>query len=218
MYRYPVVLLAACLATPTLGQTPPIFQPGAPGAEARVITAAEAVELSRTGFTEADVRFMQHMLVHHRQAVEMVDLLQTRASSPSVRRMGERIARSQAAEMDLMREWLLSRGQPVENADLSGVGHAGHIGAAETAPDQPVMPGMLSPAQMRTLAEAHGPAFDRLFLEGMIQHHRGALDMVDDLLAHADAAEDPALSDFASSVVADQSAEILRMQSILSDL
>ena len=120
-----------------------------------------------------------------------------------------------------MREWLLSRGQPVENADLSGAahaGHTGHIGAAETAPDQPVMPGMLSPAQMRTLAEAHGPAFDRLFLEGMIQHHRGALDMVDDLLTHADAAEDPALSDFASSVVADQSAEILRMQSILSDL
>ena len=80
------------------------------------------------------------------------------------------------------------------------------------------MPGMLSPAQMHRLAAAQGAAFDRLFLEGMIQHHKGALDMVDGLLAQANAAEDPLLSDFTTSVVADQSAEILRMQSVLSDL
>jgi len=80
------------------------------------------------------------------------------------------------------------------------------------------MPGMLSPAQMAALAAASGPAFDRLFLTGMIQHHRGALDMVDALLARPGAAEDPLLSDFTTSVVADQSTEILRMQSILSDL
>lgn len=87
-----------------------------------------------------------------------------------------------------------------------------------TASDTPIMPGMLSPAQMQTLASANGTEFDRLFLQGMIQHHQGALDMVDDLLAQPDAAQDPMLSDFASSVVADQSAEILRMQSLLSDL
>ena len=197
-------------------QTPPIFNPGAPGEASRVISAAEAVELSRTGFVEADVRFMQHMIVHHAQAVEMVDLLETRAASPTVRLMGARIARSQAAEMALMQEWLASRGLPTTAADP----HAGHHGMGQAAadPDTPVMPGMLSPAQMTTLAAAHGPGFDRLFLEGMIQHHQGALDMVEALLAHPDTAEDPMLSDFTSSVTADQSAEILRMQSILSDL
>lgn len=80
------------------------------------------------------------------------------------------------------------------------------------------MPGMLSPAQMQALAAASGPAFDRLFLQGMIRHHQGALDMVETLLAAPDAARDPLLSDFATAVVADQSAEILRMQTVLSGL
>lgn len=84
--------------------------------------------------------------------------------------------------------------------------------------DTPLMSGMLSPARMATLAAAEGPAFDRLFLEGMIRHHQGALDMVEALLTHEDAAQDPLLSDFATSVVSDQSAEIRRMQSLLSDL
>ena len=194
-------------------QTPPIFNPGAPGEASRVITADEAVALSRTGYVEADVRFMQHMLVHHAQAVEMVELLKTRAASETVRRLGERIAQSQEAEMELMQEWLLSRGLPVSVPDP----HAGHHGHAPD-PNSPLMAGMLSPAQMAQLAAASGPAFDRLFLEGMIRHHQGALDMVEDLLSAPDTAEDPMLSDFASSVTADQSAEILRMQSILSGL
>lgn len=132
--------------------------------------------------------------------------------------------------MAIMREWLTVRGQPVEMAGMSHAAPAaagghdhhammGHAPGAETpADDTPVMPGMLSPRQMRTLAAAGGAAFDKLFLEGMIQHHQGALDMVDDLMATPDAAEDPTLSDFTSSVVADQSAEILRMQMLLSDL
>ena len=205
------VVLAGLIAAPANAQTPPIFQPGAPGADARVITAREAVGLSRTGFVKADVRFMRHMIVHHAQAVEMVELMPARAASETVRRLGERIAQSQAAEMALMEEWLVGRSQPVTVADP----HAGHHGAA---PDEPLMPGMLSPSQMAALAAASGPAFDRLFLEGMIRHHQGALDMVDALLAHPDTAEDPLLSEFVSSVVADQSAEILRMQSILSEL
>ena len=211
-------IVAVLLGAPVLGQTPPIFNPGAPGASSRVISAAESVELSRTGFVEADVRFMQHMIVHHAQAVEMVQLMETRASSPTVRRLGERIAQSQAAEMDLMREWLEGRAPVTAPADPHA-GHGGHgahpVGAAS---DVPVMPGMLSPAQMEALAAATGPAFDRLFLEGMIQHHQGAIGMVEALLADPDAAEDPMLSDFTSSVTADQSAEILRMQGILSEL
>jgi uncharacterized protein (DUF305 family) len=86
------------------------------------------------------------------------------------------------------------------------------------AGDTALMPGMLTPHQMQALAAARGTAFDRLFLQGMIQHHQGALDMVDTLMAQPDAAQDPMLSDFSNSVVADQSAEILRMQSILSEL
>ncbi|MDP3370837.1 MAG: DUF305 domain-containing protein [Brevundimonas sp.] len=225
------MILAGLIAAPTAPQTPPIFQPGAPGAAARVISAAEAVALSRTTFTADDVAFMQHMIVHHAQAVEMVDLLRTRGADATVRRLGERIALGQEAEMALMRDWLAGRGQPLAmsgmdhadaghdaHAGMDHSAHAGHAGHAMPASDTPLMAGMLSPRQMQALAAAGGPAFDRLFLAGMIQHHRGALDMVDALLARPGAAEDALLSDFTASVVADQSAEILRMQSLLSDL
>lgn len=214
-------LLAGLIAAPAWAQSPPIFNPGAPGAPSRVVSAAEAVALSRTTFTPDDVQFMQHMVVHHGQAVEMVELLRAKGADPKVKLMGERIALSQEAEIELMRNWLTDRGQSQTmdmHAGHAGMNHAAHAGHSMSASNTPVMPGMLSPAQMQTLAAANRPEFDRLFLQGMIQHHQGALDMVDDLLAQPDAAQDPMLSDFASSVVADQSAEILRMQSLLSDL
>lgn len=197
-------------------QSPPIFQPGAPGAPARVITAEAARELGRTTFVAADVDFMRHMIVHHGQAVEMVGLLRDHGQDRRVKLLGERIALSQEAEMALMRNWLIERQQ----AETAEGPHAGHHGHHAATPDEntPLMPGMLSPAQMRALGAARGAAFDRLFLEGMIQHHQGALDMVSGLLAHDDAAQDPMLSDFATSVVADQSAEILRMRNLLSEL
>lgn len=202
-------------------QTVPIFQPGAPGAPSRVISASEALELARTTFTDDDVRFMQHMIVHHAQAVEMVGLLETRGSNPSVKRLGRRIALSQEAEMALMRDWLTERGQSTDMPDMhaghGGMDHSAHMGHAMPASETPLMTGMLSPAQMERLAAAQGVDFDRLFLTGMIQHHQGALDMVSDLLEHPNAAQDTMLSDFTTSVVADQSTEILRMQSLLSD-
>lgn len=220
-----------------VAQTPPVFQPGAPGQPAREISVQQAREMSRFRVTDEDVRFMQHMIVHHAQAVEMVELLRTRGENPAVLRLGERIAMSQDAEMALMRDWLTGHGRPVEAADLHAghgastptadhsahdhSGHAGHAqhGAAPADPqDTPVMPGMLTPRQMAALAAARGAVFDRLFLEGMIQHHQGALDMVDALMAEPDSAEDPMLSGFAASVVADQHADILRMQSLLSEL
>lgn len=217
------MVFAGWMATQAAVQTPPIFQPGAPGAAARVITADEAVSLGRTSFIAADVAFMQHMLVHHAQAVEMVELLRARGSHPTVQRLGQRIALSQEAEMALMRDWLAQRGQPLEMAGMdhsahAAMDHGAHTGHAMAPSDTPLMPGMLSPAQMAALAVAEGPDFDRLFLEGMIRHHRGALDMVEALMAVPDAAEDTLLSDFTAAVFADQSAEILRMQSLLSDL
>lgn len=221
MTPLPGLLLAGLIAAQPAWQAPPIFQPGAPGAAARIITPGEAVALSRSTFTGDDVAFLQHMIVHHAQAVEMVGLLETRGASPAVRLMGRRIALSQQAEMDIMREWLTGRGQALEMPGMpghAGMDHSAHAGHTMPASDTPVMPGMLSLAQMQALAAARGPAFDRLFLQGMIQHHQGALDMVDALLATDGAAEDTTLSDFTASVVSDQSAEILRMQSLLSDL
>lgn len=203
-------------------QTVPIFQPGAPGAPSRVITAGEALELARTSFTEDDVGFMQHMIVHHAQAVEMVGLLETRGANPRVKLLGRRIALSQEAEMALMRDWLTERRQSTDMPDMhaghGGMDHSAHMGHAMPASETPLMTGMLSPAQMQRLAAAQGADFDRLFLTGMIQHHQGALDMVAELLEHPNAAQDTMLSDFTTSVVADQSTEILRMQSLLSDL
>lgn len=215
----------AALALPMSGQTPPIFQPGAPGAPSRTITADQALNLARTSYTADDVRFMQHMIVHHAQAVEMVELLDAHGAHPRVRLLGRRIAMSQQVEIDLMRDWLAERNQPLDMPDMhgshgghGGMDHSAHSGHAMPLSETAIMPGMLSPAQMQRLAAARGEAFDRLFLTGMIQHHQGALDMVSELLEHPDAGMDTLLSDFLTSVVADQSTEILRMQSLLSDL
>ncbi len=221
-----LILVAGVLSIQTAPAGPPIFHPGAPGQAARVVTPAQAVALGRTSFTAADVAFMQHMLVHHAQAVEMVELLKTRGADEAVGRLGLRIAMGQEAEMALMRDWLAQRGQAEAMAGASHAGHAGmdHVmhggagGGMAADLDVAAMPGMLTPRQMQTLAAAEGTAFDRLFLSGMIQHHQGALDMVETLLAAPNAAQDPMLSDFSTSVVADQSSEILRMQSLLSGL
>lgn len=217
------VLSAALVVAP---QAAPIFQPGAPGAPSRLITADQALELARTSYTADDVAFMQHMIVHHAQAVEMVGLLEAHGSTARVKLLGRRIALSQEAEMALMREWLTERNQSLEmqgdhsahGMDHGGMDHSAHAGHAMPPSETPLMTGMLSPAQMARLAAARGTDFDRLFLSGMIQHHQGALDMVADLMDHPDAAQDTLLSDFTTSVVADQSTEILRMQSLLSDL
>lgn len=227
-------LTIGLIAGPASAQTaasPPIFQPGAPGQPTRTVTAEEAIALGRTTFTAADVAFMQHMIVHHGQAVEMVELLETHGSDRRVKLLGRRIALSQEAEIALMRGWLMERGQPLAmpSMDHAAMGHGDHAGmdhsamghgaqASSDADDTPVMPGMLTPRQMRELAAARGPAFDALFLSGMIQHHRGAIDMVEALMATPDAAQDTLLSDFATAVVADQQAEILRMQSLSSEL
>ena len=217
-----LVLAGAIVAQTASPGAAPIVQPGAPGAASRVITAEAAEAMSRPTFTEHDVAFMQHMIVHHAQAVDMVAMLETQGSDPTVKLLGQRIALSQQAEMDLMRGWLTDRGQSLEmqmaGMDHAGMDHSAHAGHAMSADDTPVMAGMLSPRQMRTLTAASGTAFDRLFLTGMIQHHQGAIDMVDTLMATPDAADDPLLSDFANSVVGDQSAEIARMRTLLEDL
>jgi uncharacterized protein (DUF305 family) len=193
----------ASTPAPSADSPAPIFQPGAPGQSSKPITAADSVEVGRSAVNPADVKFMQDMIEHHAQAVEMVELLQTRTSRASMRLLGKRIAMSQSSEIEMMRSWLTRRGEtaPDPNAhDMRGM----------------TMAGMLSPQQMAALAAAKGADFDRLFLQGMIQHHRGALGMVSGLTSVPDAAEDAALSDFLTNIVADQTAEIDRMNEMLS--
>jgi uncharacterized protein (DUF305 family) len=180
-----------------------IVQPGAPGESSRVIAATAAADLSRVAYTPADVRFMQGMIAHHTQAVDMVDLIDSRTARDEIRMLGRRIAASQVDEINLMQDWLKSRGQDAPGAHT----HGGH--------DSALMPGMLTPEEMARLAAARGAEFDRLFLEGMIKHHGGALTMVEQLFSSPGAGQEVEMFTFASDVDADQRIEIDRMAAML---
>jgi len=161
--------------------------------------------------TQADVAFMQRMIHHHAQAVAMVDLLQTRTRREDMKLLGQRIAISQKDEIKTMKTWLADRGEEVP------MDHGRGMMMVHGAMMDP-MPGMLTPAQMTALEQASGPAFDRLFLVGMIQHHEGALAMVEELLRSPGAAQESAVFDFVTHVDADQRMEIARMRQMLKDM
>jgi uncharacterized protein (DUF305 family) len=182
-----------------------IVQPGSPGEPSRAISAAQAVDLSQLRDTAAEAQFMQRMIAHHAQALEMTALLAVRTSREDMQLLGKRIHLSQADEIKMMREWLNRRGVPLANGD----GSHSHDGA--------VMPGMLTTEEMRRLADATGGEFDRLFLELMIKHHEGALLMVDELFATPGAGQQSDIFAFASDVEADQRIEIDRMSVMLEE-
>jgi uncharacterized protein (DUF305 family) len=208
-----LLLTLSALACHTAATTsaPPIVQPGAPGAEAKVIGADAAADLSAIRHTPADVRFMQGMIAHHAQALEMTALLRTRTSREEMRLLAQRIDISQADEIGMMQEWLRSRGEDVPAAHA----HANHGGSAHGGG---LMPGMLTPEELGRLAASTGAEFDRLFLEFMIKHHAGALTMVEELFAQAGAGQEPEIFAFASDVEADQRMEIERMGAMLKEL
>jgi uncharacterized protein (DUF305 family) len=149
---------------------------------------------------------MQGMIGHHAQAVEMTDLVNSRTASDAMRKLAQRIQVSQTDEIKMMERWLSARGEEVPSA------HAHHAMGATT-----LMPGMLTPDEMDRLSAAKGRAFDRLFLEGMIKHHEGALVMVKELFAAPGAGQESDIFAFASDVDADQRAEIDRMRSMLKE-
>ena len=184
----------------------PIVQPGAPGEPSRRISAEEASDLASIRFSAADIQFVQGMISHHAQALEMTALLTSQSDSDLMRRLAKRIELSQEDEIIMMQEWLRSRDQDVTSVD------------AYHAHDAELMPGMLTQDEMTKLKQAAGVEFDRLFLEHMITHHRGALTMVEDLLAQHGAAQDSALFAFTSDITADQSMEIDRMDAMLAVL
>jgi len=150
--------------------------------------------------TAADTAFMQGMIGHHAQAIEMVALLKTRTTSQDMKLLGLRIEVSQNDEIKMMQTWLRSHGETVPDQ------HAMH------QHDAKLMPGMLTPDQMAKLEAAKGQEFDKLFLEFMIQHHNGALVMVKELMSTPGAGQDSSVFQFAADVEADQSAEITRMR------
>ena len=205
-------LMAVLLSSASIAaaQDARIVQPGAPGQVTRQISADQAVALANSSYSPADVMFMQHMIVHHRQAVEMAALVGDRTNREEVVALAGRIDASQADEMEFMTKWLADRGQPAEMPMMNHSGHAGH----EMKP----MMGMASPEDMQRLAAAKGGDFDRLFLQLMVTHHDGAVKMVKELLKQPGSAYDPVMFEFTNDVDTDQTAEIERMNALLASL
>lgn len=214
---------------------PVVVQPGAPGEPSRTLPSSTKPTLPP--LSQADVEFMQGMIMHHAQAVEMTALIASHTENKDLHLLGARISRSQTDEIKFMKRWLAARGQPLslpesftansQHAPASGAPSTGTGSSAGGAPMQSMdmssmshgamhrMPGMLTAEQMEALRRAKGAEFDRLFLTGMIQHHNGPLIMVKQLFDSAGAGQDAELFNFATDVDTGQRAEIRIMQGIL---
>ena len=200
-----------------VAQQPVIVQPGAPGQPTKVLPANTTAKLPP--LAAKDVEFMQGMIMHHAQAVEMTAMIELRTQNKSVRLIGAKISQSQSAEINFMKHWLTLRGEktsmPMKGMDgmemskMKGMDHSHHTTM--------LMPGMLSDDQMEELRISKGAKFDRLFLKGMIQHHGGALIMVKDLFESAGAGQDAELFNFATDVDTGQRGEIKIMQNMLGE-
>ena len=172
--------------------------------------ASAKPDANRFAFTEADVQFMSGMIHHHAQAVAMAKLAAERTESQSIRTLAGRVTNAQNDEIAIMQTWLRDRNQPVPEPNPKGMKHV--MGGEEHVM---LMPGMLSEEQMKQLETARGAQFDKLFLQLMIQHHRGAVSMVKDLFNSYGAGQDETVFKFASDVNVDQTTEIARMERML---
>ncbi len=189
--------------------SPVVVQPGAPGTPTKRLPSSTTGTLPQR--SQADVEFMQGMIMHHGQAVVMTDLIPSHTENAEIRSLGARIGLSQADEMKFMKRWLRARGESVSMA------MAGMPDMDKNGNSMPAMPGMLTPKQMDELRQANGAEFDRLFLTGMIQHHNGALVMVKQLFDTPGAGQDAELFDFATDADNTQRAEIAIMQNMLKE-
>lgn len=211
---------AGCSSTvPTETGTAPTETTPQPPADAMADLEAlyqARMDSARTRFTDADVHFMTGMIGHHAQALVMSAMAPTHGASPAVQRLAARIDNAQRDEIATMQRWLRDRDQPVPEVHIEGTRLMIH-GAGDHAMHM-TMPGMLSQAQIQELDAARGAAFDRLFLAYMIQHHGGAVVMVEDLVATDGAAQGDATFKLASDIQVDQRTEIARMQRMLDAL
>lgn len=193
---------------------PVVVQPGAPGQPTRILPPSTRAKLPPN--SPKDVEFMQGMIMHHAQAVEMTALIESRTQNKELRLLGARISQSQSDEINFMKRWLETRGEKIslpmagmDGMDMPGMDMSGH--------HQMLMPGMLTSKQMEALRKANGAEFDRLFLVGMIQHHKGALVMVRELFETAGAGQDAELFNFATDIDSGQRAEIRIMETMLGE-
>lgn len=170
------------------------------------IAAADSV---RHTVTPADVEFMSMMIGHHAQAIQMSEMAPTHGAGPEVKVLAARIINAQHDEIATMQRWLRVHGKPVPAVE------PGYRMMMNGQEHLMLMPGMLSAEQMAQLDSARGPEFDRLFLTGMIQHHRGAMSMVEELFRHDGAGQEDVIFKFASDVNVDQMTEVERMRKML---
>jgi len=211
-----VALNSAGVLSPTVSaqqndsSKPVVVQPGAPGKPSKTLPPSTKAALPP--LSQADVEFMQGMIMHHAQAIEMTALIDLHSQNNDLHSLGARISRSQSDEIKFMQRWLAVRGQPDSMASkkMSGMDHANMADES-----MHLMPGMLTPEQMDALRKARGADFDKLLLTGMIQHHHGALTMVKDLFDTAGAGQDAELFNFATDVDTGQRAEIKIMDEML---
>ncbi len=192
-------------------ETPVIVQPGAPGQPTRILPPNTRAALPPR--SSKDVEFIQGMIMHHAQAVEMTALIESRTENKEIRLLGARISQSQSDEINFMKRWLEVRGEKISSAmpgikDMKMSNHKHHK----------LMPGMLTSKEMEALGKAKGAEFDRLFLKGMIFHHEGALVMVKELFETPGAGQDAELFNFATEIDGGQRAEIKIMQTLLDQI
>jgi uncharacterized protein (DUF305 family) len=178
-----------------------------------VYAAKARADSARYPYTEADIHFMQGMIGHHAQAIVMAKWAPTHGASSSVQVLAARIINAQTDEIVTMQNWLKDRHQTVPEANPAGMTMTMN-GVTHTM----LMPGMLTPEQMKQLDAARGTEFDRLFLTFMIQHHKGAVAMVAQLFGTYGAGQDELTFKFASDVNVDQTTEIARMEKMLAAL
>ncbi len=185
--------------------SPRVLQPGAPGEPSQSVEVSQLANQAHRPHTPADVEFMQGMIPHHAQALDMAALVEERTQNRDIHLLAKRIEISQRDEIELMGRWLAHRGEDVPGE------HAHHMMGDH------LMPGMLTEADMAELAAGHDSEFDRLFLEHMIRHHEGAIVMVKALFASPGAGQETDMFTFASHVEADQLIEIRRMKEMLDN-
>jgi uncharacterized protein (DUF305 family) len=184
--------------------TTPVVQLGAPGEPNRTLSPSEAAALGTIGYVEEDVLFVRDMLHHHSQAIQMTGYVEDRTTDRDIRLLAERMQVSQTDEITQLETWLQKRGEPVRDPD------------GDHAHDAESMPGLLTDEELAELEAAEGDAFDTLFLQYMIRHHQGAVQMVSELYASG-GGQEPDIDAFARHVEADQAIEIARMQEMLSE-
>jgi len=200
-------MLSGCTsdAEPVATDSGRTVQLGAPGEDGRELTQDEIAELGQPEYTDSDVAFVQGMIMHHEQALLMTSLVEERTARDDLPKLAQRLDVSQHDEIAQLTAWLEARGEQVP------------LSVAQQHHDHDRMPGMLTYEQLTELAESSGAEFDRLFLEYMIFHHEGAIEMVDELLG-GDGGQESEVFQLASHIDGDQRVEISRMTRLLAEL